>query len=233
MQQAQRAELVFDGTKVSAIVDAAGHPWLTASQVADVLGMRRLEDLFDLFDEFQDEFTPEMTQVVTLDGGQCERVFSPRGCHLVGLLADTDKSKAFRRWVLDVLEQVHLQQPETMEQERPRKLAFRLGVHCWKCGSRGTSGKQIQVTPILIESTYSCTNPMCGHTWVAAIEAVRTLNPGAYPNPPGVAVPLSKHVRRADLMAQLEHLPEAASSALEDAIPRPPEQLDLLEAHGP
>lgn len=233
MNQAQRAELVFDGTKVSAIVDAAGHPWLTASQVADVLGMRRLEDLFDLFDEFQDEFTPEMTQVVTLDGGQCERVFSPRGCHLVGLLADTDKSKAFRRWVLDVLEQVHLQQPDTVEQERPRKLAFRLGVHCWKCGSRGTSGKQIQVTPILIESTYSCTNPMCGHTWVAAIEAVRTLNPGAYPNPPGVAVPLSKHVRRADLMAQLEHLPEAASSALEDAIPRPPEQLDLLEAHGP
>jgi len=233
MNQAQRAELVFDGTKVSAIVDAAGHPWLTASQVADVLGMRRLEDLFDLFDEFQDEFTPEMTQVVTLDGGQCERVFSPRGCHLVGLLADTDKSKAFRRWVLDVLEQVHLQQPAAGLPDRSRKLAFRLGVHCWKCGSRGTSGKQIQVTPILIESTYSCTNPMCGHTWVAAIEAVRTLNPGAYPNPPGVAVPLSKHVRREALMAQLQHLPEAASSTLEDAIPRSPEQLDLLEAHGP
>ncbi|CAJ0743827.1 hypothetical protein R76696_04673 [Ralstonia mannitolilytica] len=32
------------------------------------------------------------------------RIFSPRGCYLLGMLARTERAKAFRRWVLDVLE---------------------------------------------------------------------------------------------------------------------------------
>lgn len=31
------------------------------------------------------------------------RIFSLRGCHLLGMLAKTETAKAFRRWVLDVL----------------------------------------------------------------------------------------------------------------------------------
>jgi hypothetical protein len=32
------------------------------------------------------------------------RIFSPRGCYLLGMLARTTRAKAFRVWVLDVLE---------------------------------------------------------------------------------------------------------------------------------
>ena len=48
-----------------------------------------------------------MTQVMSLPtagGVQQVRVFSLRGAHLLGMLANTDKAKAFRRWVLDVLD---------------------------------------------------------------------------------------------------------------------------------
>ena len=50
----------------------------------------------------------DMTQVMplpTAGGVQQVRVFSLRGAHLLGMLANTDKAKAFRRWVLDVLDQ--------------------------------------------------------------------------------------------------------------------------------
>lgn len=33
------------------------------------------------------------------------RIFSLRGAHLLGMLANTEPAKDFRRWVLDVLEQ--------------------------------------------------------------------------------------------------------------------------------
>lgn len=33
-----------------------------------------------------------------------DRIFSPRGCHLIAILSRTNQAKAFRRWVLDVLE---------------------------------------------------------------------------------------------------------------------------------
>lgn len=48
-----------------------------------------------------------MTRVMplpTAGGVQQVRVFSLRGAHLLGMLANTDKAKAFRRWVLDVLD---------------------------------------------------------------------------------------------------------------------------------
>ena len=49
-----------------------------------------------------------MTAVVTLptEGGPQEtRIFSLRGCHLLAMFARTPVAKAFRRWVLDVIEQ--------------------------------------------------------------------------------------------------------------------------------
>ena len=48
-----------------------------------------------------------MTQVIelpTAGGKQQVRVFSLRGCHLLGMLARTKVAKEFRHWVLDVLE---------------------------------------------------------------------------------------------------------------------------------
>lgn len=60
-----------------------------------------------IYESNSDEFTEEMTQVVDLQtagGIQPVRIFSPRGCYLLGMLARTEKAKAFRAWVLDVLE---------------------------------------------------------------------------------------------------------------------------------
>ena len=34
------------------------------------------------------------------------RIFSARGCHLIGMFARTDRAKAFRKWVLDVLDAI-------------------------------------------------------------------------------------------------------------------------------
>lgn len=60
-----------------------------------------------IFSNNADEFTDEMTCLIKIHtGGQMReiRIFSPRGCHLLAMLAKTPKAKAFRRWVLDVLE---------------------------------------------------------------------------------------------------------------------------------
>ncbi|HHE8893230.1 TPA: P22AR C-terminal domain-containing protein [Haemophilus influenzae] len=55
-----------------------------------------------------DEFTPEMTALVemqTAGGLQKVRIFSLRGAHLIAMFARTKVAKAFRKWVLDVLDE--------------------------------------------------------------------------------------------------------------------------------
>lgn len=61
----------------------------------------------NLYDRNADEFTDSMTALVELDtegGKQKVRIFSLRGCHLLGMLSRTKIAKEFRKWVLDVLE---------------------------------------------------------------------------------------------------------------------------------
>jgi len=48
-----------------------------------------------------------MTRLIEMDtagGKQQTRVFSLRGAHLLGMFARTEKAKAFRKWVLDILD---------------------------------------------------------------------------------------------------------------------------------
>ncbi|WHH50597.1 hypothetical protein QFA96_23025 [Pseudomonas sp. Ap32] len=62
----------------------------------------------DLYRRHADEFTPTMTALVKMKtrGGEQEvRVFSLRGAHLLGMFARTERAKAFRRKVLDVLDE--------------------------------------------------------------------------------------------------------------------------------
>jgi prophage antirepressor-like protein len=99
--------LSFENTEFDA-VDLHNVPWLRGSQVASALGSSNpTRYISELFDRNADEFTDEMTQVIdlpTAGGIQPVRIFSPRGCYLLGMLARTEKAKAFRAWVLDVLE---------------------------------------------------------------------------------------------------------------------------------
>ena len=101
------AILTFENTEFD-VVDIHNVPWLRGLQVASALGYQNpTADAANLYSRNSDEFTEEMTQVLelpTAGGVQPVRVFSPRGCYLLGMLARTDRAKAFRQWVLDVLE---------------------------------------------------------------------------------------------------------------------------------
>lgn len=101
------AVLAFEDTQFD-VVDIHNVPWLRGSQVASALGYSDpSRSISELHSRNADEFTDEMTQVLdlpTAGGVQPVRIFSPRGCYLLGMLARTDKAKTFRAWVLDVLE---------------------------------------------------------------------------------------------------------------------------------
>ncbi|KAF0138105.1 MAG: putative phage antirepressor BRO family [Rhodospirillaceae bacterium] len=113
------ASLDFQGTEIR-IVDRDNRPWVTAADLARALGYTRTDKASQLYRARADEFTPDMTAVITVNpetgftGVPTEtRIFSPRGCHLVAMFARTARAKAFRRWVLDVLDALALPAPES------------------------------------------------------------------------------------------------------------------------
>ncbi|WP_308772409.1 BRO family protein [uncultured Bilophila sp.] len=102
-------------------------PWFRSSEIATALGYAREDTLSRLYDRNADEFTSEMTQVVEISVDRQfgvegrARIFSLRGCHLLAMFARTPVAKAFRKWVLDVIEQygdrVPVAEPVTLNDE--------------------------------------------------------------------------------------------------------------------
>jgi len=92
------------------VIDRTGQPWLRGYQIGSALEYSQPDAaIAKLYDRNADEFTDAMTALVELDtngGKQQTRIFSLRGCHLLGMLARTKIAKEFRRWVLDVLDQI-------------------------------------------------------------------------------------------------------------------------------
>ena len=94
--------------------------WIRATELARALGYSDTRKITHLYELNADEFTPEMTQVIEIadvpEMGTLEnlrrkaRIFSLRGCHLVAMFARTPVAKAFRRWVLDVLDKLDAEQ---------------------------------------------------------------------------------------------------------------------------
>lgn len=107
-------------------------PWFKSSELARALGYKREDILSKLYRKNADEFTSDMTQIVeniaehrngvpgNLSDGRA-RIFSLRGCHLLAMFARTPVAKAFRKWVLDVIEQygdrVPVAEPVTLNDE--------------------------------------------------------------------------------------------------------------------
>ena len=91
--------------------------WLRAADISRALGYQREDKVSRLYQRNADEFTPDMTQVIeitadphfgtehNLSEGRC-RIFSLRGCHLLAMFSRTPVAKAFRKWVLDVLDRL-------------------------------------------------------------------------------------------------------------------------------
>ncbi|WP_051002156.1 BRO-N domain-containing protein [Pseudogulbenkiania sp. NH8B] len=103
--------LTFDETRLE-IVDHSGQPWLKAADIAQALGYKKADAVTQIYERNKDEFTEAMTETLNLrvsrNGGSLSnetRIFSLRGAHLIAMFAHTQRAKAFRQWVLDVLEQ--------------------------------------------------------------------------------------------------------------------------------
>ena len=91
------------------VIPQNSQPWIRSPQIAVALGYARSDRISELYSRHADEFSPGMTAVVSLptDGGAQEtRIFSLRGCHLLAMFSRTPVAKAFRKWVLDVLDRM-------------------------------------------------------------------------------------------------------------------------------
>ena len=121
-------ELKFKG-KTFSIIQHNGQPYLTLAEVADALyakgGTQTATPLNpstrvrDLYRRHSDEFRHDMTAIVrmqTAGGMQDVRIFSLRGCHLLGMLARTQVAKEFRAWALDMIE-VAMSEAKCWQQE--------------------------------------------------------------------------------------------------------------------
>ena len=90
--------------------------WIRAVELAHALGYAQENSVSRIYRSNSDEFTQDMTQVIEIfDGADSAlstkaRIFSLRGCHLVAMFARTPVAKAFRRWVLDVLDKLDAEQ---------------------------------------------------------------------------------------------------------------------------
>ncbi|QPL46475.1 Bro-N domain-containing protein [Halomonas sp. A40-4] len=100
--------MVFEGTEVE-LITQGNEVWVTASNLGRALGYANGKAVQRIYTRNKDEFTDTMSGVVNLTtptGTQGVRVFSLRGAHLIAMLARTKKAKAFRRWVLDILDTI-------------------------------------------------------------------------------------------------------------------------------
>lgn len=110
--------------------------WLASKELARALGYKDTKHLNKLYNSNADEFSDNMTKVIETSESTASsktkglkvktRIFSLRGCHLLAMFARTDIAKAFRVWVLDILER---EVKTTSHQRTPlRKACDRLAV---------------------------------------------------------------------------------------------------------
>jgi len=99
--------LTFEGHSIKTIV-RDGQLWMSGTEVGVALAYASPDKAIkQLFNARADEFTSTMTKVIkvlTAGGKQAVRFFSLRGAHLLAMFARTDKAKAFRVWVLNILD---------------------------------------------------------------------------------------------------------------------------------
>lgn len=96
----------FDFSDIK-IIDRDGQRWITAAELNTALGYKDNKAVLRVLKRCKDEFTPSMKGVVNLTtpgGTQKTVVLSFEGARLVTLLSRTPRGKAFRRWVLDLIE---------------------------------------------------------------------------------------------------------------------------------
>ncbi|EML0951672.1 Bro-N domain-containing protein, partial [Proteus mirabilis] len=104
--------LVFKGNEITPFDNGDNKIWFTSSQMAKLLEYKNEKSVTNLYNANKDEFSDDMTMVTeTMTNGinnnlrkKKVRIFSVRGAHLIGMLANTDVAKSLRRWLLDLAE---------------------------------------------------------------------------------------------------------------------------------
>lgn len=123
-------KIVFEGFEFN-VIQHTGQPYLTIQEIGQVLYGKEgspqtggtlhyaSKKVNEIYRRHKDEFRVDMTALIRLQtagGWQEVRVFSLRGCHLLGMFARTKVAKRFRVWALDVLDE-HLNEGKGWHQE--------------------------------------------------------------------------------------------------------------------
>ena len=110
--------LTFENTDLN-IIDLNGSVWLTAGDLSRALGYKDIKSISNLYNRNKDEFRDDETALIDLKASEINgvtslmtsgnlesktRIYSTRGCWTIAFLARTDRARAFRTWVKDVLE---------------------------------------------------------------------------------------------------------------------------------
>ncbi|HFT4289006.1 TPA: P22AR C-terminal domain-containing protein [Klebsiella pneumoniae] len=113
-----KSDFNFHGVTLNPVENVTG-VWLTSADIAKALGYKSTKSISNLFAQYEDEFSQEMTMVIEsvtngINGSTRRmkvRVFSLRGAHLIAMFARTPVAKEFRRWVLDILDREVVHSP--------------------------------------------------------------------------------------------------------------------------
>lgn len=123
--------LTFNQVTFSPVERHDGQVWITSAELARALGYARADKVTQIYQRNADEFSAGMTQVIDISENlnlrgkgklmNQARIFSLRGCHLIAMFARTDLAKAFRKWVLDLLDgMTHSAPQRTTKKQRER-----------------------------------------------------------------------------------------------------------------
>lgn len=149
-------------------VERNGQIWLTSIDLAKALGYKSTKSVSNLYSNNSDEFTDQMTLVIDsvtngISGSKRKmqvRIFSLRGCHAIGFFARTTVAKAFRKWVLDILDKevgapAQLSQLSTTTDRKP--LAEAVNMYCAKTGSIHSDVWKLVHQRFALEDVYGMT----------------------------------------------------------------------------
>ena len=91
-------------------------------------------------------------------------------------------------------------------------MALRIGMDCPHCGGRAQIRTSFGVTRTMRTVYFLCNKVPCGHSWVATLEAIRTISPSGLPDP-SVDLPI---MERAEVERVFDALKESRQRSFFD-----------------
>lgn len=156
-RKAMMKELMFQNQPIR-LIEKDGKKWASAADIARALGYSSADKVTRLFDRHQAEFTSSMTMLTMVETADPQsgclvnktmaRVFSLRGAHLIAMFARTSNAQAFRRWVLDVLDN-HAAAPSLIQEWYEAKAALDAQEHFASLCGRGLSEHKQRKPPLM------------------------------------------------------------------------------------